>query len=400
MKLLFSTATILLFSSNASFASANIRGASSEEEGRDLAGLVDIIVQLNDDAEAGASGFPPGFEVAAEKRSRAAAVAQGLGLSAKYTYGATIYGFSAKKVPEARLKSISENPLVKSVEIDGTIMLDPSEQDARRKLPRGGNGGGGGDNTVPERTPWGIDRVGSGGPVEGRACVIDTGIDMTNRDLNVASDCFTAFTKGRDAGCGDGNGHGTHVAGTIAAIDNDIDVVGVAPGATVVAIKVLDSRGSGSYSGVIDGIEWAAGLGRCDVVNMSLGGGASNSVDNAVKQLAAAGVKVALAAGNESQDANNFSPARADGENIYTVSAFDESGDFAWFSNFGTAVDIAAPGVAVESLRVGGGTVEYSGTSMAAPHIAGILMYSDLNCLDGVVRNDPDGDADAIAVMC
>ena len=157
-----------------------------------------------------------------------------------------------------------------------------------------------------------------------------------------------------------------------------------------------------SWSGVIAGIEWAADDNRCDVANLSLGGGVSNAVDNAVIALAAAGVKVVLAAGNESQDASNSSPARVNGDNIYTVSASDSNDKMASFSNHGNTVDIAAPGVGVKSLKVGGGVVTYSGTSMAAPHVAGLLMYGDwdTSCYDGTVSGDPDGISDRIAQMC
>lgn len=118
--------------------------------------------------------------------------------------------------------------------------------------------------------------------------VLDTGIDLDHADLNVdANRGFTAFTKGRDAGKDDGNGHGTHVAGTIAALNKGIDVVGVAAGAVVVPVKVLDSRGSGSWSGVLAGIDHvAANASPGDCANMSLGGGFNQELNDAVKNAA------------------------------------------------------------------------------------------------------------------
>ncbi len=204
-------------------------------------------------------------------------------------------------------------------------------------------------------------------------------------------------TRGKNS-ADDGNGHGTHVAGTIAAIDNDIDVVGVAAGATVVPVRVLSNNGSGYMSWVLAGVDYvAANADPGDVANMSLGGGVSTSLDNAVKTAAANGIHFVLAAGNDSMHANNSSPARANGDFIYTVSAIDNNGNFAWFSNYGNPpVDVAAPGVNILSTASGGGATTMSGTSMAAPHVAGLLLLNSLNT-NGTASNDPDGTADPIA---
>jgi subtilisin family serine protease len=189
------------------------------------------------------------------------------------------------------------------------------------------------------------------------------------------------------------------VAGTIAALNNNIGVIGVAPGATVIPIKVLDSRGSGSYSGVIAGVDHVAAYGSAgDVANMSLGGPTSDALDSAILSAAENGIIFALAAGNESSDANTSSPARVNGANIVTISAMDSNDNFASFSNYGNPpVDYAAPGVAVNSTWKDGGYNSISGTSMASPHAAGVLLLGPAST-DGTVNGDPDGTADPIIV--
>jgi subtilisin family serine protease len=180
------------------------------------------------------------------------------------------------------------------------------------------------------------------------------------------------FAGGKNADC---NGHGTHVAGTIAARDNTVDVVGVAPGAPLTGVKVLGCNGSGSTSGVIKGIDWVTANAQAPAVaNMSLGGGASQSLDDAVRNSAAAGVFYAIAAGNDGANACNSSPARAGaGTNngIMTVAATDSNDIEASWSNYGSCVDIWGPGVSILSTRRGGGTTTMSGTSMATPHGTG-----------------------------
>lgn len=222
--------------------------------------------------------------------------------------------------------------------------------------------------------PWGLDRIdqedlplddsytteadGSGSA----AYIIDTGIDESHPDFGGRAEAAFDATGGDG---GDVQGHGTHVAGTVGS-----DSYGVAPGADLFGVKVLGDDGSGSYDDVIAGIEWVAENAEENAVaNLSLGGPVSQAIDDAVNALADSGVFVAVAAGNEGQDAGNTSPGGASG--VVTVGASDETDAAAYFSNHGPAVDIYAPGVAVESTVPGGGTDSYDGTSMASPHVAG-----------------------------
>jgi subtilisin family serine protease len=219
-------------------------------------------------------------------------------------------------------------------------------------------------------------------------------------DLNInTTHGFSAFTSGADVGFEDGNGHGTHVAGTIGAKKNGAGVVGVAPGAQVIPVKVLDAAGSGYMSGAIAGVDHVAEFGRSgDVANMSLGGGLYLLLNEAVQRAAAKGIKFALAAGNNAADAKDYSPASASGVNVYTISAMDSTDTFASFSNYGSPVDYCAPGVSIKSTWIGGVYKTISGTSMAAPHAAGVLLLAGDNPVNtcGVVKSDPDGTPDPI----
>ena len=302
-------------------------------------------------------------------------------------YGRAIIGMAAK-LSETEVEALRKDSRVAYVEPDRIVML-----------AKPGTGGGG---SAAQEVPYGIARVGYASGAGKTAWVIDSGIDLTHPDLNVdVARSITVFTSGRDASdANDGNGHGTHVAGTIAAKNNSIGVVGVAYDATVVAVKVLDSRGSGSYSGVIKGVDYVAATGKSgDVANMSLGGPTSQALDDAVVAAASKGIYFALAAGNESTHANNSSPARANGANIYTVSAMNSSDSWASFSNYGNPpVDFCAPGVSIKSTWKGGAYNTISGTSMASPHVAGVLLLTGGKpATDGTVKGDPDGTADPIA---
>ena len=171
----------------------------------------------------------------------------------------------------------------------------------------------------------------------------------------------------------DCNGHGTHVAGTAAAIDNDIDVVGVAPGAALYGLKVLNCLGSGANSDVVKAVDYVTANGtKPGVVNMSLGGGASQALDDAIVNSVNNGFFYAVAAGNLGDDACNHSPARGGVVNgAMSVASLDIDEQEAGTSNFGDCVDIWAPGVGILSTALGGGTTTLSGTSMASPHVAG-----------------------------
>jgi subtilisin family serine protease len=189
---------------------------------------------------------------------------------------------------------------------------------------------------------------------------------------------FTGDGKNTDC-----TGHGTHVAGTVAAKDNAQDVVGVAPDVPLTGVKVLGCSGSGSWSGVIKGVDWVtANAAKPAIANMSLGGGASQAVDDAVRNSANRGVFYSIAAGNDGANACDYSPARAgrtknaDGtwnknNGVTTVAATNKTdGETSW-SNYGACVDIWAPGASILSTKNGGGTTTMSGTSMAAPHVGG-----------------------------
>ncbi|MBI5859712.1 MAG: S8 family peptidase [Nitrosarchaeum sp.] len=214
--------------------------------------------------------------------------------------------------------------------------------------------------------------------------IIDTGVNLTHPDLNVFKNIsFVKFTKTGN----DDNGHGTHVAGIAAAKDDSSGVVGISPGARIWAIKVLDRNGSGSLSNVIKGIDYVtSNAGSIEVANMSLGCQCiSDAMNTAITNSVKAGVTYVVAAGNNAMDASAFSPANH--PDVIAVSAIvDTDGKcggfgsstgyglddtFASFSNFGSVVDIGAPGVNIYSTWKNGGYNTLSGTSMASPHVAG-----------------------------
>lgn len=253
---------------------------------------------------------------------------------------------------------------------------------------------------APRLITWNIDRVGYGNGIGKTAWIIDSGIDFNHPDLTVDQTRSRSFIEGQ-ASASDSNGHGTHVAGIISAKNNTFGVLGVASGATVVALKVLDKDGEGNLSYIIQALAYinttaAAG----DVVNMSVGGESPSAIlDQQVRNIAGRGIYVAIAAGNENKLANLSSPARVNASNVYTISAVDSLDNFASFSNYGNdVVDFAAPGVHILSTWFDNRYAFASGTSMAAPHVAGLLLLRGRDITSsGVAKNDPDGTPDPIA---
>jgi len=325
-------------------------------------------------------------------------------------YGTALQGFAVKMAP-GQAKKLREDSNIKFIEPDQVVALSPIEMNGK---PGGGGSSkpGGGSTQPPQTTPWGITRVGGGTITpSGTAWIIDTGIDFAHPDLQSLVDTKRSKTYvSRTSSANDDNGHGSHVAGIIAALDNGIGVIGVAPGAQLVAVKVLDRNGSGSYSAVIAGVDYVAANGKIgDVVNMSLGGPPSDALDAAVLNASTPTsskpdfVKFALAAGNETDYASNHSPARVNGPNIYTISAMNSYNNWASWSNFSDAnsvnnspIDFCAPGVSIYSTYKGGGYATLSGTSMAAPHVAGLLLIGAI-LSDGTVIGDPKAPSDPIA---
>ncbi|MCS7012894.1 MAG: S8 family serine peptidase [Chloroherpetonaceae bacterium] len=313
------------------------------------------------------------------------------------TYSYALQGFAAE-LTEAQVEALRKDPRVAYVEPDQEVTLSYTVDDEPKEQAE----------LMNQTTPWGITRVGGAVNAAGLsrwAWVVDSGIQLDHPDLTVNTTFARTFVN-EPGGADDRNGHGTHVAGTIAARNNTIGVVGVAAGATVVPVKVFGASGSSSNSIIISGIDYVtANAVAGDVCNMSLGGGASTAVDDAVRRCAARGIRCAVAAGNSSANANNYSPARVNGTNIWTVSAHDVNDRFASFSNYGNPpIDWCAPGVNVNSTWIGSGYRSISGTSMATPHVAGILLVNngvinERNNINGTryVIGDPDSSPDRLA---
>ncbi len=305
----------------------------------------------------------------------------------EFVYTGAIYG-AAVTLSKEELKILEKDSRIEYIEPNRYVKLSYEIEEN----PEGIEG------AKAQTTPWGITRVGGAVNYTGtrRAWVLDTGIQTNHPDLKVDTGRSRSFVSGQTYQ--DGNGHGTHVAGTIAAVHNTIGVIGVAAGATLVAVKVLANDGGGTYAGIIAGVDYvrsAAAAG--DVVNMSLGGPVSTTLDNAVINCSNRGIWMVIAAGNESQNSNNCSPARANGTYIYTVSAFDSNNRFASFSNYANPpIDWSAPGVSIYSTWIGSSYKTISGTSMATPHVAGIRLFTYPKVY-GYVSYDPDGYADKMA---
>ena len=280
----------------------------------------------------------------------------------KHVYKHAINGFSIE-MSEADAEEMAQDYRVLFVEEDGVVTADATQ-------------------TNP---PWGLDRIDQRNrPLSGtytynwtgsgvRAYIIDTGIRTTHTQFGGrASNVFDAF-GGNGADC---NGHGTHVAGTVGG-----STYGVAKSVLLRGVRVLDCSGSGSNSGVIAGVDWVRQNHIAPAVaNMSLGGGISTALDTAVNNLSNAGVTIAVAAGNSNANACNSSPARA--ANAITTGSTTSTDARSSFSNFGTCVDIFAPGSSILSAYFTSdtATATLSGTSMASPHVAGVAaLYKQAN---------------------
>lgn len=252
----------------------------------------------------------------------------------------------------------------------------------------------------PRLVTWSVNRTGYGDGTGKTAWIIDSGIDFDHPDLTVDQARSRSFINGTPS-ADDEHGHGTHVAGIIGAKNNTIGLLGVASGATLVSLRVLDGAGEGTLSSIIQALAYVNSNARAgDVVNMSLGEEViSETLDQQVRNTASRGILIAIAAGNDGKPARDYSPGRANAENIYTVSAIDSLDNFASFSNYGNdAVDFAAPGVGIVSTYTDGRYAKMSGTSMAAPHVAGLLLLKGRNISSsGTANNDPDGTPDQIA---
>jgi subtilisin len=358
------------------------RAAMEESAGKALPGR--YIVVLKSEANA---------RKVAEEQSRT------LGAEVTSIYEHALRGYAAK-IPSARLAEVKADPRVKFVQRDRTAVA------LGQTMPTGVNRVDGDSSTTAKID--GIDER-----VNANVAVIDTGINRTHPDLNVAGGRNFATFFSPSNNFEDGNGHGTHLAGTIAALDNNGGAVGVAPGAKLYGVKVLNNSGIGFQSWIIKGIDWVTGRkaefndGSADgdpginfaVANMSLGGSgtdgscASNAYHRAICNSVAAGVTYAVAAGNSKADLKNFVPAAYD-QVLAVTAASDSDGspggigaapscrtgekdDYAaTFSNFATLASdqnhtMAAPGVCIFSTWKNGGYNTISGTSMASPHVAG-----------------------------
>ncbi|KAF4977321.1 hypothetical protein FZEAL_6144 [Fusarium zealandicum] len=281
---------------------------------------------------------------------------------ADYTYSSSFKGFAAS-LNDSELEKLQNDPNVEYIEQDAVITIKATIKQ--------------------DNAPWGIARISSnraGGKTytyddsagEGTcAYIVDTGIDVDHPEFDGRAKFLQNFAGGSDS---DGQGHGTHVAGTIGST-----TFGVAKKTTLFAVKVLDDNGEGTNSGVIAGMDFVAGDASSQdcpkgvVVNMSLGGEFSAAVNKAAASIVEAGLFLAVAAGNEAVDAAGSSPASE--PSACTVGATTKNDTLAYFSNTGKIVDVLAPGTDILSTWLDGTTNTISGTSMASPHVAGLGAY-------------------------
>jgi hypothetical protein len=296
---------------------------------------------------------------------------------------------SVMRLNNSQLDKLRKDPGVKFIEQDRWIGLPPNETVVVMGKPSGSG------NQPAQTTPWGITKVGGAETPSSSvtAWIVDSGIDLDHPDLNVSTSRSRSYVSGSSS-ADDGNGHGTHTAGTVGAKDNTIGVIGVAPGITLVAMRVLNNAGSGQFSWSISAFNYIAANGTAgDVVNYSVGPGSrytSTTIDNAVKGVADAGIHICVAAGNSADDCVYYSPACVDYDGVYTIAAMNSSTKWATFSNYGSEVDWICPGVGVKSTYKGGGYATWDGTSMATPHATGMLAVGGI-VSGGSVSSVPSG---------
>ncbi|MFE9907118.1 S8 family peptidase [Streptomyces clavifer] len=298
------------------------------------------------------------YIVMLDRKTDKAELAEEYGGKLKRNYSSAINGFSASGLSETEAKRLAADPAVDKVVQNKKFHINATQDNPPSwGLDRIDQAGTAGDSayTYPDAAGDGV-----------TAYVIDTGVRVTHTDFGGrATSGFDAVDNDDDAN--DGNGHGTHVAGTIAGASH-----GVAKKAKIVAVRVLDDSGSGTTEQVVAGIDWVTAHHEGpSVANMSLGGGADPALDAAVEKAIAAGVTFAVAAGNESSDAGEGSPSRV--PDAITVASSTEDDEQSSFSNFGSVVDIYAPGSDITSTwnDSDDGTNTISGTSMATPHVVG-----------------------------
>ncbi|HEX8450934.1 MAG TPA: S8 family serine peptidase [Longimicrobium sp.] len=325
-------------------------------------------------AASGGKSIEGSYMVVLNEGADARSVAAVAGVSPRYVYSAALNGF-AGTLNAGQLNALQHNPNVRYIEQDGIATASTTQTGATWGIDRTDQ------RALPLSTTYSYTNTGLGVT----AYIIDTGIDMGHSEFGGRAIAgFDAFTDGQNSN--DCNGHGTHVSGTVGGAN-----YGIAKGVTLVAVRVLDCGGSGAWSGVVAGIDWATAnhvAGTPATANMSLGGGASTVVDDAVKRLIADGVATAVAAGNGNflgiaQNACNYSPARV--PEAITIGATTNTDTKASYSNYGSCVDFFAPGSGITSSWIGVGNTEtntISGTSMATPHVVGVAaLYLQSNPL-------------------
>lgn len=294
--------------------------------------------------------------------------AAGAGANITHDWNPDFVNGYAANLDDDALRTLRASPDVESIGEDGVVSIKVTETNAPWGIARlSSTSAISGSDTANSYTYTYNSAAGSGVDIY----VIDTGIYTSHSDFGGRARWGATFGGYADA---DGNGHGTHVSGTAAGTR-----WGVAKAANLIAVKVLSDSGSGSVSDIVSGLDWVAtqvsSSGRPSIATLSLGGSASTTLDNAVTSLVNQGIHVTVAAGNSNTDASSSSPARATAVN--TIGATTIADARASYSNYGSVVDIFAPGTDVTSSWIGSTTATntISGTSMATPHVAGLLAY-------------------------